>query len=584
MDKAQDKVWLVKSAGRVLGPVSAQQVAERLATREFTIMDEISKPCGRWAYIRDEAVFAKIVQELRFRNTKIDDDTTQALNTPVGTQTLSLTDANSADDMTAEIPMPDIQDAVYQSFERITENPRHQRSFDDVFVYEGDSRAQKRASAKWMWVLTAVIGITTLMYIAFNQFVAKPIQQRDSNQQSITAGLDALEIGNYKKALDNLRQAHETNSEDRSIFLPLAILEIQVGNETVKGLRLLDRLKGSNIDSKRLLVGRGLAALKDGEYSEAEKHFDQALRSDSLFAPALVNLGAAALYLGEPQRAIGYLQMAVRDGSRESVAHLMSVEALAALVSKGKERPLLQQSLEQLARQISAERVHFRQKIVAQLYGLKLLQLERQIPQYLPLFLDAPVANEQPFKTDLYVHNDRVNWERYGQWCLEVLTAQEPTASVVAAEALCLFHMGDLLGASRKMEDAVAQAPRDRLIHAVYAALLLGMSSPERAEAAVQKALQLEGPANYQLPLIVAAQLCDIKGNHQCAKSHWEDLLKIRPNSLYAHSGLAKHWLKAGEIDRANRHIEAALNINSKYIGALQLKEELVQARRRRGF
>lgn len=584
----QESIWLIKSSGRILGPMSLQEVTQGLRTREYTLMDEVAQPCSRWLYICDQPELAKLAEEIRLSNLKSDGDTTQAASLNRDTQTLSLTEAQDpgiSDELTEEISESKVQDVLYQSFED-HESKSHSRKIEDVYVYESDksSQAQAQASLRWLWVLAVAVIFSSVAYIGFNHFVAKPIQGKNSAQVQILSGLQSLDTGDYALALNYLSQAHSIRPDDKSILMPLALLEIHVNGETVKALRYLDQLQGASVDSKKVLTAKGLAALKDGNFISAEDFFDKALQLDSLYAPAMINLGATALYKNEPEKVSGYLQMAIKDGHREGITQLMYFEALFQIFEKSKDLAPLKQAVELLDIDIKENQSLYREKLVAKMYALEIMDKDQEIMNLIPKFLDAPIILAKAFKQDLYIHYGRINWQLYSQWCLKAMNDLEPTAYVVSAEAVCLYNSGDLLGASRKIEDAVAQAPKDKLVQSVYSALLIAMNSAERAVSAVERALTLEGGKNLQLPHIVAASLCSFRGNLECSKKQWDQVVKINPNSSLAYAELASIYLSRNQLIDAQDAIDKSLQLSPDLITALNLKERLVQAQKSSGY
>ena len=84
--------------------------------------------------------------------------------------------------------------------------------------------------------------------------------------------------------------------------------------------------------------------------------------------------------------------------------------------------------------------------------------------------------------------------------------------------------------------------------------------------------------------MYVSAILCQQQGDIACSEKLWRDLLRGRPKYIFAHGGLAADALKRGELEVAAKSVEAALQLNPNYIEALDLKEKITQAKRRRGF
>ncbi len=581
-----------------------EEVYSSLRTREFTLMDEVSKSCSRWTYISETPEFKSVVNEIRHINLKHgDDDTTQGQDTNAShTQTLSLTDAvNPAieDDITEDLSETNqkasnkahkteenvvpfraktndgVEDAFYQSFDDLNRDSQFEST--NSYVYEGDPRAlrSRHTNTKWLWVLTILIVSATLIYIGFSQFVAKPIQERNLAEVQVKTGLDAYDIGDYKVALEFLNQAYSINPNEKSILLPLAVLEIRENGETVKALRLIDQLKGDQADSRKIATVKGLAALADEDYELAYSEFDKALKLDSFYQPAIINLGITSLYKDDLVNARSFLEMANKDNNLDDLTHLMMAEAYFKSHEKGTDKKLIEKVLGGFDFHIRRSRPYYRQKLVAKMYSLKILGKNNELMDLLPEFLDNSLVASAQFKDNPLIHKAKVDNNLYSQWCLKALSDLEPAPYVVSAEAVCLYMGGNLMGANDKIEDAIAQAPKDRLINAVYASLLFAMNSPERAKSAVEKSLSLESERKWRLPFIAAARLCM---NIECSEKYWQEVLKIDSRSLEAHTQLAGVYFANGRIGEAQHHIKKALEVNPNFTAALDLKLQLKQA------
>gem|GEM_PF-5285908 len=60
-----DQVWLVRSAGMVLGPFSISELRDALRSKQISILDEVRTPKERWNFIREFKDLAAIVKEIR---------------------------------------------------------------------------------------------------------------------------------------------------------------------------------------------------------------------------------------------------------------------------------------------------------------------------------------------------------------------------------------------------------------------------------------------------------------------------------------------------------------------------------------
>jgi tetratricopeptide (TPR) repeat protein len=406
---AANQLWLVKSGGQVLGPHSEKAIIDSIRGRELRVIDEVCRPLGRWTYIRDEPVFAKVVEDIRLGNLHLGDDVTREVTSATSTQTLSLTDPVSleADDMTEEISMSSVQEAMYQSYDDINRGGRDRRNIsEDSFSFEKDPRIQSRVdqTTRWIVVLTGALIFLTLGYVAFNQFIARPIQSKASADVSMALAFSSIETGQYPEALEHLRLAVKAYPDDLGLATQLGILEIQVGNQLVVGRRLLERAnEWSGADKKRVLTGLGLASVKSGDLDGASKFFSSALDHDPMFLAALINLGYVAIQQKNFQQANNHLQLSIKDGSRDGAEILMLVDVLSQLAASENDRTYLVEARKYIDQLVKHNLSYQPELNVAGAYLASTMGDFTRRDQHLMQFLKTRTPSQRPFRLDLFV-------------------------------------------------------------------------------------------------------------------------------------------------------------------------------------
>ena len=568
--------WLVKSGGRIIGPFFENEIISLLRTREIVLIDELSRPCGRWVYIRDEPTFAGITEELRQKNLKTlnDETTAQIEHTVTPTATISVTD-KLIDDRTEEISnIIEINSENRHQIKEILEaapSSKSQKSnilSDETYVFEGDASVQKETQAvsKWMWAFAAVVIFGSLGYVAFRQYIAKPIQTKAIALASLEKATAEVEDGFYSEAFNLYKKAFESYPDDQRIYLPLSLLYLHEEGQTVIARRLLEKLLAQQEkDRQKILTAAGLADLYDRRLPEAEARFLRALDVDPLFKPALINLGAAALAGQDYEKANNHLQIAIKDGSREGLEQIMLAEVLSRLYEKEKDKTYLQQAEKYLNEYLNPSRAYYLEALVASIYIHHLNQEKEKIYTKINLFLNADPMGSSLHKTNLYLFSNSITWTKLNQWCLQSTAGLDPLARLVAFEALCLLKANDLTEASRKMEDAVQQAPRDPLIQAVYGYVLENLNATDRARAAYEKSVDFDREQRFESPRILMARYCAEQGQTDCAAQYWRELYNLNTRSLPALAGLAQSEMTQGSRDKAKEYIRSGLTLTNTY-------------------
>lgn len=60
-----DQIWMVKSAGMVLGPFTIAELGEALRSRRVSVLDEVKTPNKRWNYAREYPELAEIIKSIK---------------------------------------------------------------------------------------------------------------------------------------------------------------------------------------------------------------------------------------------------------------------------------------------------------------------------------------------------------------------------------------------------------------------------------------------------------------------------------------------------------------------------------------
>jgi tetratricopeptide (TPR) repeat protein len=570
MKVGKSTAWLIKSGGNILGPYSDKQVADLLRDRMIVPLDEAAAPCSRWIYIRDHPKFATIIKEIRERSLgSINDDTTTQANmtaTAGDTQTIS---TNQPDELTDDIVHAGsgvVQDILFHSIDDPV-NPRSKLA-SDTFTQENDLfvRQQVEKSSRWIWALTTIALIFTLSFVVFKQFVAKPIQDKATVKESMDAGVDALEAGDYDTALEDFKKIYSLDPSDSSVYLYLGILMVQIENQPFQGRKILEKLtdvQGKNL--KQVFTGIGLAYLKEGDYKSAEKYFNKALDIDPLFNPAVVNLGAAAFYQEDWPKASNHLQLSLKDGNPDGAEVIMLTQVLIKLFQSESEPRYLAEAKKYIELFLKKSRNYFLEVSVGEALISFLQGSKKDIYAKIDQILDLDTNETESHRQNLFIHRNISSWSLVAQWCLKITQDLEPNSHVIAFEAMCLMKSGDMIEANKKIDDALAQSPKDPLIQATYGLILQEMRAGAKTEVALDKALNYDSQKVYAQPRRLKARYCRQKEDNQCEKKYFGELLSIDPKSLFGLAGMAEVSLNTNDIAAAKKYLFNGLQISNGY-------------------
>jgi len=127
--------------------------------------------------------------------------------------------------------------------------------------------------------------------------------------------------GNYARALDFWRQALASYPDYPVLLHRMALACIHLGDlDAASGYA--DRLLAEHPSHATTLNLKGIIALKQGRTKESIGIFGQAIRSNQLQAAAMINLGAAYLAAGKPEKAEFFLRSTMSRFPGEKISLL----------------------------------------------------------------------------------------------------------------------------------------------------------------------------------------------------------------------------------------------------------------------
>ncbi len=572
--------WLVKANGRIIGPYADKQVSDLVRERVLVPLDEVSRPCGRWVYLRDEPTFAKVVEEARIRGLRSSDDST----TRNSDDQQTVTSSPQIDDETQEItqlplnPVGAVQDV---SFRSVDDLKSERMASNAAFTFDADKVAKDQAAkgAKWVWAFTTLVVLFAFGFVMFQRFVAAPIQNRSIYSASTAQAIQALASGRYGDALDLFNRDYALDPGDLSIYLDLGILKIQIANQTVEGRQLLSKLlKAPNADQKHVLTGIGIAYLKDGDTQSAEDNFRKALDADPLFQPAVINTGATAIYAGDWAKANDQLQLAIKGSPHDGAEYVMLAETLAHLYqtkdANGDVTSLRTAvtTLQDFANQSLDYALEAR---VAAVYLQALIGDKVAVAASIDQILDSDLDLTENSKHNLFVDRDRVNWQRLATWCSAVVHSLNPAPHASAFVAMCLAKAGAFADADREMEDALAQAPKDPLVQAIDAYVLTSANMDIRAKVALEASVQNDEHGLWSQPRRLMARYCHKIGDMACERSNWQATLVKSGHEIAALAGLAKLDLEQDRFDEAKKYLASGFALSDRYVPLYEIQDDL---------
>lgn len=592
MDK--DKaVWLVKSVGRILGPMEDTEVAKLLESREIYLVDEVAQPLRRWLSIQEVEVFRTVVQDLRKKGVHANFEDTVTLTGGTGTnKTITVTaplEDSYGDEFTDEI----------ESVTAVTTGSMREIVYDDVketqrappppprgsaplpnYGMRDSAAVQSAATATSRWIVTlAFLGVVGVVsFYAYQQLVQRPKLQEVSSQDDYQRGMAALDAGDYSTALDRLRRFYQGHPEKEDLQLYLGPLMIQLENQTVQGKQMLYRIMEKDPQvAREAWTGIGIAELIDGHHDLATDAFNKALEKDPFYFPALIDQGLLAMQRQDLNKAKAVFESVVNKTDTEPSAFLLLAETLIELAKEEGNKAYLDQALRVLNDFLKNAHDYAQEADFLSLYVYVLKGQTDRATKKAESILDRDPNLTDEHRHNIFIYSRRLSWGSWVKWCEQIQNSMGSNSAGTALWAYCLFRSDRSLEAKKAIENAVNQGPREPLVQAVYSYILHSSNMDDQASVALGKSLEMDSRGEYQLPLILQAQFCERQKDNDCVARSWTQLLQRNPNYLVALAGMAQHGFDAQDLSQVNSFLIRGLSISNDYkpIRKLVQKAEL---------
>lgn len=569
--------WLVKTSGRIVGPMQHSDVVSLMMSREVHILDEVASPLRRWHAIQDCKPFENAVHEVRKLGYDNHMDTTNI--TGPDTSTLTVTEPIEIDDATP-IPVRSLEKRSYppekSQLKEIVydEVPESNRSLGAKTVSPTAYAARNsaaveetaRSTSRRIWMGAALVAVGLVGYVGFERLVRQPHLHEANLQTDYDRGMAALDAGDYSTASDRLHRYHEAHPNDEEINMYLGPLMIQVDNQTVQGKQLLQRvIERQPQFAKEAWTGIGVAEMIDGHLDLANDAFQKALDLDSHYYPAVINLGILALQKQEFLRAKMYFESVVNKTESEPASALFLVEALINLFNTDKDPRHLDQA-SQVLRDFTRHASDYAQE--AAFLALYLDVMNGKVNRAAERISD--VLDRDPSLTDEHRHNlllyaRKLSWGSWIKWCQSSQAAIGTTSESTALWGYCLMRSDRSMEAKKVIENAVAQSPKNALLQALYSYVLFSNNSDDGASVALGRSMEYDSRRQYILPRLLQGQFCERQKDFECARKQYSELLVENPNMLSAIAGMARVAFEERDLSEVSSYLTRGLSVSSDY-------------------
>lgn len=533
--------WLVKSSGRVLGPLSLEQIAEQIRGRQFSIFDEVREPNSRWLIVREHPLLAQVVRQIRDEHASGAEPTQSTFNSGSKTLTSSVTERGIEETHLTPDPRDAGQVNIQARERTINSNGIGSRDFG---VLADGSVLEKLQSSQRRWSFAVYTVVLLCALGAFYLWKSNKQTQLNAEQieERLRAANDLAQRGDYGRSLEAIREAEKARPlVGAEILLKIKLLLVSEDESAIELSRSIDGLGGSaenvGVDADLL---RGLAQARLKAWKEATALYDRVLQKSPKSAEAQLNKAAASVMIGDFSSAWNLLRNPHYNRFR---SYYQVVKTFVAL--KLNDATARKQVLEEFknfdvmdersrgrdaGREFYFERVLLYTQLAQQAGEAKLLgDFRRKLSQ----------AN--PFEVKAFLHAPLLDWQAL-DWrlllpqCDAVKQGLRGDSSANGIWALCLAASGDLVSGLNVIDQSTRLYPEDTGLAGVSALLLLTAGRKTEAERVVATK-----PAHDRILVSwVRGVLCEERHDNACAEKAWESVRSLDAFEPRAFYGIAK--------------------------------------------
>ena len=579
---AAQKEWLIKANTKIMGPYSSGEIEENIRDHRLVAHDEIMRPAGRWHLLRDEEQFRLVVNEVKNRKYINKDRSDNTLTgTETGTLTGTMTPHEVVSDRAAQSE-PLVGAAQEKEAAHLGEAQDTTRDLLKTYASKGDPkfvREYDHVRSRRMWLGFALL-VTVGVYVAlkFMQPHAGDGNNHDLYfQELMDAGLNAEKVGNFQKALAQYSEARTLKPDDPELLLHLAPLALVYDRQLLQAQRMFTQILQTvkePIYQKESYVGLGLIALQSHDLDGAKNDFTQARNLDPEYEEAIGNLGIVASLKDEFPYAAELLLKALEKGPSDGAFVIaLSNVYISQSNERGFGRTKLSQAHTLLDQFLGLSHDYTQEALVQDARVLSLLSKPTEVAQRIETFLDT-----DPEETDLHLHNWAVDRQQ-SSWGILLDTFKRvgseltPSPRLTAAIGVAMYRGQEKLEGAQTIEQALSQSPKDPLLMALAGWVEIKLGRHESGEVNIKQSALVAD--KYKLPHILQARLCQDDKDYDCARSHWEAVLRLDGRSVEALHGLAAVAWAHHDRDLASNYLTQVFANDPYYIPYLKLVEEM---------
>lgn len=574
------RYWLIRSATRILGPYTLEELTEQIKTKQISIVDEVRQPEGRWSYIRENQMFMDIVESIRDEQ---DPHSEKTMTQSVAQHTaITRTDVNIVSDDLTPTPTPTPWNRSVENMKDVTSSSENTvrpgaSGTARSYGFSNDSRVRGKLQKKsdfFRWILFgAGIVAASLIVLTLTQREKKKSIGYD---ELMAQAIRYKTLGLYEKSLQSYKKAASLREPDLEAKIQMAPILISEDRQSLVGRRILEQalMKEGRPRAEVVNAYLGIAVsyMMDGDLQQAEDTLQKTIGYDPSNAAAHLNFAIIQQKKGNHLKAIESFDLILRKNAQSSLAlfgRALSVLEYSQTNSDSKMLPDLIRAIDAHVKKSG----YLRQELLLFLvYAQSLLGDVDSVNQAVVRFLSELPGQMKNYTHPLFVDWRFTQWDYLEKYCAEVIQKNSTNPELKAFRAVCLMEVNRDMEAAKMLEEAFAEAPKDPYVLIVQASYLKKIGRIPEARA-ILKMPELQTLTAKHL---LAGEICIETHDGPCAASSFALVQEADSTNTMASYGLAWSRLQSpGGRSNAYEYIRLGLQAEPNFLPLLDLRDQL---------
>jgi tetratricopeptide (TPR) repeat protein len=554
--------WLIKSAGRVMGPFKLTEVISGLHLKHFTVLDEISLPYGRWILVRDEPALQEAIKDVRKRDESFE-------HTVTTTETINKNQTMTANyiDMSEESTDSGIGSPPPLSREQRTR--RNQMGSSDPQVR---AMAKRRAMVLPLFILALILGFGSIAYYVLNK------KGSGASDLLMVHAINFKNLGVYDKEMEILNKIKVADKGNAEAEIETAFLQVGLYSQTLVGRRTLEKYASKFDDTKygpQIFTSIALSYQLEGDWKNAEENLLKALKLDPQFMPALYNKGVISFRSSQFEKAEKDFESVISANPNNPYILLGSALSSLEVVRKGMMPVRIMPVLVQLLDFYLKDNFDLEQEVLMiEAYIYTQLNNDKARAVAIGRLLNGDLDSGRNHKFDLLMDRTVVGWKNLLQYCQAIYESAQRDPLNKSLWAYCLYRAGNDIESKKAIYETAVENPSNP--YASYVKSYLMNVFKQSAEAKVSLNIALSD-RNLKGAVILQAIICEMERHDNCVSESLTQLLDADPRMIGAYTGLARLESRKGNKKGALEWVSRGLGLTSTYTPLLELKNSLAQ-------